>query len=196
MEVEFRCTIDGVEIGITGPDSFVRPQMEFLAPMLRRAGGGTALPAPVATAAGGAPAAVPEGIDGIGAWWETHVPPSAAPTLQDSILLFAYYMRTYRKTVFLSEDIRRCFQVLGVEEPKSLLQILGTLKREHGLLLNAGRRGEYMMNTTGITRARDLLGEKRPEGPAPTVPAGWEPLELKPKPKGKGRTDVRNIFKD
>ena len=193
MEVEFRFTVDGVLIGISGPGAFVRPHMEFLAPFLRRAGGGTAAPRPAPSAQAGA---APEGIEGVGAWWEAHVPPSAAPTLQDSILLFAYYMRSYRKTVFLSEDIRRCFQVMGLEEPKSLLQIMGTLKRDHGLLLNAGRRGEYMMNTTGINRARDLLGEKRAEGPQPVAPAGYEPIEMTPKPKGRGRTDVRNIFKD
>ena len=197
MEVEFRFTIDDVFVEISGPGLFVRPHLEFLAPFLRRAGGGTAAPYVSSSSSPGAsPGAAPEGIEGVGAWWEARVPPSAAPTLQDSILIFAYYMRTYRKTVFMSEDIRRCFQVLGVEEPKSLLQILGTLKREHGLLLNAGRRGEYMMNTTGITRVRDLLGEKRPEGPRPTAPAGLEPIEMKPKPKGKGKTDVRNIFKD
>ena len=61
---------------------------------------------------------------------------------------------------FVSDDIRRCFAKVGLEEPKSLLQILGTLKRDHGFLLNAGRRGEYMMNTTGITRVRQILGEE------------------------------------
>ncbi len=193
MEVEFLVTIDDVRIGISGPREFVRPHLEFLAPFVRRAGGGAASVVPPSAAA---PGAAPEGIEGIGAWWEARVPPSAAPTLQDSILIFAYYMRSYRKTVFTSEDIRRCFQVLGVEEPKSLLQILGTLKRDHGLLLNAGRRGEYMMNTTGIGRVRDLLGERRAEGPAPPAPAGPEPIEMTPLPKGTGRTDVRNIFKD
>jgi hypothetical protein len=191
VEVEFRFASDDLSLEISGPVDFVRPHLQFLAPFVRRAGGGTAAPAAAA-----APGQAAEGIDAVGAWWETHVPPSASPTLQDSILLFAYYMRTYRKTVFMSEDIRRCFQVLGVEEPKSLLQILGTLKREHGLLLNAGRRGEYMMNTTGISRAREILGERRAEA-SPAGPAGApEPIELRPKPKGKGKTDVRNIFKD
>ena len=192
MEVEFSVTIDDVRIGVSGPRDFVRPHVQFLAPFVRRAGGGAPSPLP-SSSPSAAPA--PGGIEGVGAWWEARVPPGADPTLQDSILIFAYYMRSYRKTVFMSEDIRRCFQVLGVEEPRSLLQILGSLKRDQGLLLNAGRRGEYMMNTTGIARVRDLLGEKRPEGAAPSAPAA-EAIELKPRPKGRGRTDVRNIFKD
>jgi hypothetical protein len=188
--VEFRVVIDEVTIGLAGPTSFVREHLAFLAPALRRATG--AGPPPRAEA----PAAAAEGIGGIVGWWQSRVPSSPPQSIQDSILLFAYFMRSYRKTVFLSEDIRRCFQVLGVEEPRSLLQILGTLKRDHGLLLNAGRRGEYMMNTTGINRAREILGEARTGAPAPTVPKGMEPLDLRPKPKGKGRTDARNIFKD
>ena len=53
-------------------------------------------------------------------------------------------------------------------EPKSLLQILGTLKRDHNLILGTERRGEYMLNTTGIERAKRLLG--MPVGPAREEP--------------------------
>ena len=194
MEVVFKFTADEVGIEVEGPEEFVRAQMEFLAPFVRRATGVPQVPGPAAPAAG--PAAA--GIENVAAWWREHVPPSAGPSLQDSILLFAYFMRSYRKTVFQSEDVRRCFQVLGVEEPKSLLQILGTLKRDHGLLLNAGRRGEYMMNTTGIARAREILGERRaaegvhlPAG-GPAVGAG-EPAA----PVANGKSpDALSIFKD
>ena len=135
---------------------------------------------------------MPPGLEGVGSWWMAHVPPGLDPSLQDTILLFAYFMRSYRKMVFLSEDIRRCFQVMGIDEPKSLLQILGTLKREHGLLLNAGRRGEYMMNTTGIARVRDLLGEAPRAGGSYAADGGADPSG----PDPSGRTDARNLFKD
>ena len=182
MAVVFRFTAGEVAVEVEGAEEFVRAHVQFLAPFLRRA---TGLPAaPPGSGVNGAPATAPAGLDGVGSWWMATVPPGSDPTLQDSILLFAYYMRTYRKTVFMSEDIRRCFQVMGIEEPRSLLQILGTLKRDHGLLLNAGRRGEYMMNTTGIARAREIVGEKR--GPAPSADAaGSAP-----------HSDSRNIFKD
>lgn len=192
MEVVFKFTAEGVGIEVEGPESFVRPHLEFLAPFVRRATGAPQLPPPDAPGASAAPA----GLDGVAAWWRDHVPASAGPTLQDTILLFAYFMRSYRKTVFMSEDIRRCFALLGLDEPKSLLQILGTLKREHGLLLNAGRRGEYMMNTTGIARARDILGERRAAGAAPAAaPADAAALFGAPAPKPKS-PDARTIFKD
>lgn len=189
MEVVFKFNAEDVGVEVQGPEAFVRSHLEFLAPFVRRASGAPSLPAP--DAPGASPAAA--GLEGVAAWWRDHVPPSAGPSLQDTILLFAYFMRSYRKTVFQSEDVRRCFQLLGLEEPRSLLQILGTLKRDHGLLLNAGRRGEYMMNTTGIARAREILGERRtPEGAAP---ANGAPLLVAPAPKPKS-PDARTIFKD
>ena len=78
--------------------------------------------------------------------------------MQDHILVFAFWMRTFKKFIFTSEDIRRAFEEVGMTSPKSLLQILGTLKREHNLILGTERRGEYMLNTTGIERARGRLG--------------------------------------
>ncbi len=185
MEVAFKLTAGDVGIEVEGPEAFVRAHLEFLAPFVRRATGGPAIALP----AGPAPA----GIEGVGAWWLAQVPAAAGPSLQDTILLFAYYMRSYRKTVFQSDDIRRCFQVLGVEEPKSLLQILGTLKRDHGLLLNAGRRGEYMMNTTGIARAREILGERRSGDGTP--PAAGGAALFAPEPKAKS-PDALTIFKE
>ena len=78
--------------------------------------------------------------------------------MQDQILVFAQWMRGFKKFVFTSDDIRRSFDEIGQTSPKSLLQILGTLKRDHNLILGTERRGEYMLNTTGIERARSLLG--------------------------------------
>ena len=197
MSVVFRFSTDGAADGISfeleGSEDFVRDHLAFLAPFLRRAGGGVAGASAVARTGAGATAGdgtPSSGIEGVAVWWERSVLAGTQPSLQDTMLLFAYYMRSYRKTVFVSEDIRRCFQVLGVEEPRSLLQILGTLKREHGLLLNAGRRGEYMMNTTGIARARELLGERRPGTGAPAGDAA-PPVPLKGK-----LTDALNIFTD
>lgn len=177
MEVVFRFSTAALTIEVAGPEGFARPHIEFLMPYVRRVTG-------AATAADAGPA--PVGLQNIAAWWNRTVPATANPSLQDTILLFAYYMRTYRKTVFVSEDIRRCFSVMGLEEPKSLLQILGTLKREHGFLLNAGRRGEYMMNVTGIARARAMLGERRDGDGAAAPTAG-------PGPKA---PDAKNLFRD
>lgn len=192
MSVVFRFADANVSMEVEGPEEFVLPHVEFLSPFVRRATG-AAGDSPPATAGLPAPGPAAEGIDGVAAWWARSVPAGLQPSVQDTLLLFAYYMRSFRKTVFVSEDLRRCFQVTGLEEPRSLLQILGTLRRDHGLLLNAGKRGEYMMNTTGIARAREILGERRPEAASPSpapAPAAASPAEESRFPVG------RSIFQD
>ena len=193
MTSVFRFSTDTTSIEVEGSEEFLLGHIEFLAPFVRRTTGAAAAPA-----AAGAPAApTSAGIDGVAHWWYASIPDGVMPSIQDTILLFAYFMRTYRKTVFLSEDIRRCFQIMGrssgMEEPRSLLQILGNLRREHGLLLNAGRRGEYMMNTTGIARAREVIGERRPSSPGGTAFA--PPIDFAPPPARK-LPDALSIFKD
>jgi hypothetical protein len=182
----FRFDSADVAVAVEGPEEFVREHLRFLAPFVGRAAGLPAAAVPPPPGASPAP-----GLDGVGAWWFARVPPGTRPSLQDTILLFAYFMRSYRKTVFLSEDIRACFRRIGGEEPRSLLQILGNLKRDQGLLLNAGKRGEYMMNTTGIARARALLGERRADGPADGTAGGPITLDA---PASKA--DARSLFKD
>lgn len=174
MQAAFKFATDSVSISIEGPEAFVRPQVEFLMPFVRRTTG-----APTPKDEG----PIPTGLNGIGVWWQRTIPPHVSPTLQETILLFAWYMRTYRKTVFVSEDIRRCFGVMGVDEPKSLLQILGTMKRDNKTLLNAGKRGEYMMNVPGINRVKELLGDAAVAAPAAGGGAGRAP-------------DARSIFPD
>ena len=193
MGVSFRFANTEVALELEGPDAWVGDQLRFLGPFLRRAAGARAASAPVEPAA--APAA--QGIEGVVDWWRERVPPGFDPGLQDAILLFAYFMRGYRKTVFLSDDIRHAFRVLGMEEPRSLLQVMGSMKRDAGLLLNAGKRGEYMMNTTGIARAREILGERK-SGPLPPPPApSLLPEEAAAAQDAASRTvDARNIFRD
>lgn len=203
MSVSFRFANTEVALEVEGPDGWVGEQLRFLGPFLRRAAGARSITAPLPAAgdAGAAqpvPAPVPQGLEGVGDWWRERVPAGFDPGLQDAILLFAYYMRGYRKTVFLSDDIRRCFQLLGIEEPRSLLQVMGAMRRDAGLLLSAGKRGEYMMNTTGIARAREILGERRATGPLPAPPPprvhAEEPAVVE---DASSRTvDVRNIFRD
>ncbi len=165
MKVVFKFSTDDVSVEVEGSEEWVQPHIQFLMPFLRQSTG-----AGQEDGSGADAAAQPRDIDDVGAWWEARLSKGANPSMQDTILLFAFFMRSFRKTVFVSDDIRRCFSAMGLEEPKSLLQILGTLKRDHGTLLNAGKRGEYMMNTTGIARARELLGEE-PHVP-PATPSG------------------------
>ena len=198
MGVSFRFANTEVALEVEGPDAWVGDHLRFLGPFLRRAAGARAITGPLDAPGAAAPAVAPpaQGIEGVVDWWRERVPPGFDPGLQDAILLFAYYMRGYRKTVFLSDDIRHAFRVLGMEEPRSLLQVMGSMKRDAGLLLNAGKRGEYMMNTTGIARAKEILGERK-SGPLPPPPPDLVPEQAAATQDAASRTvDARNIFRD
>jgi hypothetical protein len=149
----FRFAASGVSFELRGSEDFVRRHLgeflPFVEQVVQRGGG----------AAGRAGASGPTDLT---TWYGRHVPEGARLTMQDSILVFALWMRSFKKYIFTSEDIRRAFEETGQPEPKSLLQILGTLKRDHNLILGTERRGEYMLNTTGIERARSLVGVRAP----------------------------------
>lgn len=151
---KFRFAAVGVAFELCGSEEYVRRHLGDLLPFVEQiAGGASAAPVRQAT-----------GPTELAAWYADHVPERTRLTRQDSILVFALWMRSYKKYIFTSEDIRRAFEEIGQSEPKSLLQILGTLKRDHNLILGTERRGEYMLNTTGIERARQLLGIQPPAG--------------------------------
>lgn len=137
----------GVEFELRGPEEFVRRHLETFLPLVEHATRG-ASPGSVASAS--------DASDGLTAWFAENVDDGARLTLQDAVLVFALWMRSFKKYIFTAEDIRRAFADVGRPEPRSLLQILGSLKRDHNLILGTERRGEYMLNTTGIERARNL----------------------------------------
>ncbi len=79
--------------------------------------------------------------------------------LQDSILIFAYYMQTYQgKHEFSIEDLNFCFDLLNIQRPKSLANTLGIIKRDRKLLHAGSRRGTYALSEKGIDRVRRLTG--------------------------------------
>jgi hypothetical protein len=151
----FRFESGEISFEISGSEEFVRKNLPAFMPFVGRLAG----LAPAADAK--KPATSGENGGGqlpLKAWYDKHVPLGTRVSMQDSILVFAMWMRSFKKYIFTSEDIRRGFEEMGMPEPKSLLQILGTLKRDHNLILGTERRGEYMLNTTGIERAKRLLG--------------------------------------
>ena len=152
----FRFESGEISFELSGSEEFVRKNLPAFLPFVGRLAG----LAPAAEAKT-APAGSEENTGGpmtLKAWYDKHVPLGTRVSMQDSILVFAMWMRSFKKYIFTSEDIRRGFEEMGMPEPKSLLQILGTLKRDHNLILGTERRGEYMLNTTGIERAKRLLG--------------------------------------
>jgi hypothetical protein len=191
----FRFESGDVRFELSGSEDFVRRNLPAFLPFVSRvvgapataAGASAAAPSVSAAPAGGpsggtsAAASEPTNPGDLGGWYEKHVPAASRIAMQDQILVFAFWMRGFRKFIFTSEDIRRCFETIGQTEPKSLLQILGTLKRDHNLILGTERRGEYMLNTTGIDRVRELLGIPKPgagrdagKGTAPRDPGDAE----------------------
>lgn len=174
----FRFEAGDVRFEITGSEDFVRRNLPAFLPFVSRVAGVPAAPTAPATAGAPASAAAPAAAgpaapaaavpsEDLKTWYDRLVPAASRISMQDQILAFAYWMRGFKKYIFTSEDIRRGFESIGQTEPKSLLQILGTLKRDHALILGTERRGEYMLNTTGIERVRQVLGI-----PAPGKPAG------------------------
>ena len=156
VRTTFRFESGGISFELSGNVDFVRKHLPRFMPFVRRVAGRHA------TRGGNAAA---EGPVDLKTWYDRRVQKGLRVTMQDHILVFALWMRSFKKYIFTSEDIRRGFDEIGHAEPKSLLQILGTLKRDHNLILGTERRGEYMLNTTGIERARRLLGIPVGRGP-------------------------------
>jgi hypothetical protein len=77
--------------------------------------------------------------------------------LQDSILLFAWYILDQQgKPEFSIEDLNFCFDLLNIRRPKSLANTLGILKRDRGWLESGSRRGTYTLTTKGRERVGGL----------------------------------------
>jgi hypothetical protein len=156
----FRFESSEISFELSGSEEFVKKNLPAFMPFVGRIAGLSPAAAPKSATTDDAHG----GQLPLKEWYEKHVPLGTRLSMQDSILVFAMWMRSFKKYIFTSEDIRRGFEELGMPEPKSLLQILGTLKRDHNLILGTERRGEYMLNTTGIERAKRLLG--MPVGPS------------------------------
>ena len=189
----FRFEAGDVRFELSGSEDFVRRTLPSFLPFVSRVAGlpasaatgagtsagtsaraGAAAAAGTAASSGAAPvvsASAPQEQMDLKSWYELKIPSASRISMQDQILVFAFWMRGFKKYIFTSEDIRRGFETIGQTEPKSLLQILGTLKRDHNLILGTERRGEYMLNTTGIERVREILGIPSPTS-QPAAPRG------------------------
>ena len=78
--------------------------------------------------------------------------------LQERILLFIYYLTEVKGRAEVgTEDINFCFDLLGLERPKSLANTLGIMKRNQELLDSGGRRGTYTVTEKGRGQVQGLL---------------------------------------
>jgi hypothetical protein len=158
----FQFVSKDLRLELAGTPDFVNQQFEFFRPALRRALGypdPAALPAPAPPGAfpsaprddGGGRPALEEFLRRV----RTRVGRGA---LQERILLFIYYLTEVKgRNEVGTEDINFCFDLLGLERPKSLANTLGIMKRNQALLDAGSRRGTYCVTEKGRTQVQSML---------------------------------------
>ena len=185
METSFRFSMEHIEIECEGSEDFVRSEMK---PFLAYFSAGTR----------SAPAEETD-PDSLLAWYGNTIPPGQTPTMQDHILVFAYFLnRKKRQFIFTPDDMKAAFDEVGRTVPKSLLQIMGSLKRDHQQLYSGDKRGEYCLTPSGLKYVERLLGIGKPEDaarePAPVPEAVPGQAGQVPSEAPGNRQYTRSIF--
>lgn len=155
----FQFDAKDLHLDLAGPPDFVNAQIDFFRPALRRALGYPEAPAPSSAPAAGAPAGGEGGgrpaLEEFMRRVRTRVGRGA---LQERILLFIYYLTEVKgRNEVGTEDINFCFDLLGLERPKSLANTLGIMKRTQALLDAGSRRGTYCVTEKGNAQVQSLL---------------------------------------
>jgi hypothetical protein len=158
-EARFQFTSKDLRLELAGTPDYVDAQIEFFRPALRRALGYPEAPSPAASA--GRTSGASDDSGGRSALEEfmrrvrTRVGRGA---LQERILLFIYYLTDVKgRNEVGTEDINFCFDLLGLERPKSLANTLGIMKRNQGLLEAGTRRGTYCVTEKGRGQVQGLV---------------------------------------
>ena len=171
MDTLFKFVTEQLGFELEGSEEFVREQMQAFLPFVQSVAGT------------GAEAEEAEEEGPLRRWYRETVPEGQTPNMQDHILVFAYFLyRQKRQFIFVPDDMKASFEELKREVPKSLLQIMGSLKRDQGMLYPGNKRGEYSLTPEGIRYVEKLLGIQKPQqesGPAPEVKP---PPDLAPAP--------------
>jgi len=161
-EARFQFVSKDLRLEFAGTPEYVNSQVDFFRPAIRRALGipePVQVPPPVAAGAphagsadeGGGRSALEEFMRRV----RTRVGRGA---LQERILLFIYYLTEVKGRAEVgTEDINFCFDLLGLERPKSLANTLGIMKRNQELLDAGTRRGTYTVTEGGRAQVQGLL---------------------------------------
>lgn len=148
LEVEF----EGGEDFVAGQIQHLRAAMEAEA---HKAGGAPAADGN-ATGGGGEGAG---GVPSLEQFYRRARSREGRGALQETILIFAYFLREYRsKDDFSIENLNACFSLVGVQPPKSLANTLGIMKRNQKFFHAGSRRGHYQLTEKGIAYVRRLIG--------------------------------------
>ena len=183
MDSLFKFVSEQLGFELEGSEEFVREQMSFFLPFVRGTAG-----IPETTIAEPKEGSLPH-------WYKQIIPPGQSPTMQDHILIFAYYLyRQKRQFIFVPDDMKASFTEMNRVIPKSILQIMGSLKRDHGLLYPGKKRGEYSMTPEGIKYIEGVLGIRKPEESTPPAEAPERAPEAPPAEKLEADSPQRNRF--
>lgn len=79
--------------------------------------------------------------------------------LQETILIFAYYLRDLRgQAEFSIDQIASCFTLADATPPSSLANTLGIMKRTQHFFDAGEGRGRYVLTDKGAAYVRRLIG--------------------------------------
>lgn len=79
--------------------------------------------------------------------------------LQETVLIFAYFLRQHRaQEEFGIDHLNACFSLVGVTPPRSLANTLGIMKRTQRFFHSGSRRGHYTLTDKGMAYVRRLVG--------------------------------------
>lgn len=174
----FRFSSPGLDVEFEGHPDFVAGQIDHFRDRIEaelaraaeeRASAPTAAASPRAETAPAAAAAVPA-ADAAAQPATPAEPPTlegfyrnarsreGRGALQDSILLFAYFLREYRGTdEFSVDNLTACFSVVGVAPPSSLANTLGVMRRTQKLFDSGSRRGLYRLTAKAEAYVRSII---------------------------------------
>ncbi len=160
----FRFRSKGLEVEFEGAPDFIAGQIEHLRPAfdreLKRIADEMPAPAPQpsatpAAAHSGGPAGAPSLED----FYRRARSREGRGALQETILIFAYFLREYRgKEEFGIENLNACFSLVGAQAPKSLANTMGIMKRAQKFFHAGSRRGQYALTEKGIAYVKRLVG--------------------------------------
>lgn len=129
------------------------------APAPAPAAAAPATPAPAATPEPAAPKApaTSGGVPSLEEFHKKHLRRKGRGMIQDSILLFAYYLREYKGVGSITtENVNTCFSMVGIEPPGHMANTLGLLKRSKGFF-GSPTRGHYALTNKGEERVNRML---------------------------------------
>ena len=159
----FRYSSPELTVEISGEESFVREQIRCMGILERIASslrGGEVVEAVEAPAAATpAPEGRPAGAasEAAGDFFRRCHARAGKGAHFDRVLLIGYWLeRAQKRKAFSKADIERTYEEIGLDLPKHLDQVIGSIRRDHDLFEQAGRVGRYRLTQDGMAAAREL----------------------------------------